>query len=97
MQSVCPSVIIVISVKIARSQVLGICACCKHNESVDMDEKLASTCFKLLKWLTSATDRISVKHAYGISTTPTLLACADATAHARAQLSSHNNSSAVVL
>ena len=29
-------VIIVVSTKIARSQVLGICACCKHNESVDI-------------------------------------------------------------
>ena len=41
-QSVCPSVVVV-GMKIA---VLGICACCKHNQSV---EKLVSMCFKLLK------------------------------------------------
>ena len=46
-QSVCLSVIVV-GTKIARSQVLGICACCKHNELVDICEKLVSVCFKLL-------------------------------------------------
>ena len=44
-QSVCPSVVVVVVVvvgtKIARSRVLGICACCKHNQSVDVREKLA--------------------------------------------------------
>ena len=51
-QLVCPSIVIVIVVvgtKIARSQVLGTCACCKHNESVDIGEKLISTRFELLK------------------------------------------------
>ena len=50
-QSVCPSVVVVVGTKIARSRVLGICACYKHNESVDIDEKLVSTRFELLKWL----------------------------------------------
>ena len=53
-QLVCPSVVVG-SRKIARSQVL-VCAYCKHNELVDIGEKLVSTCFKLLKWLTSATN-----------------------------------------
>ena len=38
-QSVYPSVVIVVVVvgtKIARSRVLGVCACCKHNQSVDI-------------------------------------------------------------
>ena len=51
-QSVCPSVVVVIVVvgtKIARSRVLGICASCKDNQSVDIGEKLACTHFKLLK------------------------------------------------
>ena len=39
-----------------------------------------------LKWLTSATNHaFSVQHACGLSTTPTRLACADATVHAQAQ------------
>ena len=50
-QSVCSSVIIVVVVvvigmKIARSRVL---ACCKHNQLVDISEKLVCTHFKLLK------------------------------------------------
>ena len=77
-QSVYPSV--VIGTKIATSLVLGICACCKRNESV---EKLVSTSFKLLKYFTSAA--FSVQHACGLSTTPTLLVCADGTAHTRVQ------------
>ena len=78
---VCLSSVVV--TKIARSRVLGICACCKHNESVDIGEKLVSVCFKVLKWLTSATNRaFCVLHACGLPTTPTLLACGDATAHA---------------
>ena len=52
-QSVCPSVVIIVVVvvctKIARSRVLGVCACCKHNQSVDIGEKLVCTGFKLLK------------------------------------------------
>ena len=40
-QSVCMSVVVVVVVvgtKIARSRVLGVCACCKHNISVDIGE-----------------------------------------------------------
>ena len=49
-QSVCPSVVVVVvGTKIAISRVLGVCACCKHNQSVDIDEKLVCTGFKLLK------------------------------------------------
>ena len=50
-QSVCPSVVVVVVVgtKIARSRVLGVCACCKHNQSVDIGEKLVYTCFESLK------------------------------------------------
>ena len=52
-QSVCPSVIVVVVVvvgtKIARSQVLGVCAYCKHNQSVDIGEKLVYAGFELLK------------------------------------------------
>ena len=81
-QSVCPSVVGGSGTKIARSQVLGICACCNHNQLVDIGEKLASTCFDLLKkTLTSTTNSVfSVQHACGLSTTPTPLGCA--TAHA---------------
>ena len=48
-QSVCPSVVVVVVVgtKIARSRILGICAYYKHNQSVDIDEKLVCTCFEL--------------------------------------------------
>ena len=51
-QLVCPSVVVVIVIvgtKIARSRVLGVCACIKHNQSVDIGEKLVCTGFKLLK------------------------------------------------
>ena len=53
-QSVCPSVVVVVVVvvigtKIARSQVLGICAYCKHNQSVDIGQTLVYTGFELLK------------------------------------------------
>ena len=53
-QSVCMSVVVVVVVvvvgtKIARSRVLGICACCKHNQSIDIGEKLVCTRFELLK------------------------------------------------
>ena len=55
-QSVCPSfivvvvvvVVVVVGTKIARSRVLGICMCCKHNKLVDICEKLVSVHFKLL-------------------------------------------------
>ena len=43
-----PSVIVV-GTKIARSRVLGICACCKHKQSVDIGEKLVYMRFELLK------------------------------------------------
>ena len=33
-------IVIVISTKIARCQVLGICACCKYSQSIDIVEKL---------------------------------------------------------
>ena len=46
-QSVCPSV--VVATKIARSQVLGIWATPKHNEPVDIGEKLAAVCFELFE------------------------------------------------
>ena len=43
---------------------------------------------------------ISIQHACGLSTTPTLLACADVTTHARVQCrkesSNHNNSTAIL-
>ena len=43
------SVVVVVGTKIARSRVLGICACYKHNQSVDIGEKLVYTRFELLK------------------------------------------------
>ena len=76
-QSVCLSVVvvIVISTKIARSRILGICASCKHNQSVDIGEKLVCTCLELLKRLTSAINRaFSAQHPCGLLTTPTPLA-----------------------
>ena len=99
-QFVCLSVVnvvIVIGTKIARSQVLGICACFKHNESIDIDKKWflhASNCWK---WPTRATkSAFSLQHACGLLITPALLACTDATAHAQAQCrkgsSSHSSS-----
>ena len=49
-QSVCPSVVVVVVVvvgtKIARSRVLGVCAWCKHNQSIDIGEKLVCMGFK---------------------------------------------------
>ena len=41
-------VVVIVGTKIARSRDLGICVCCKHNESVDICEKLVSVCFELL-------------------------------------------------
>ena len=38
----------VVTMKIARFGVLGICACCNHNESVDIGKKLVSVGFELL-------------------------------------------------
>ena len=50
-QSVCPSVVVVVVVgtKIAIYRVLGVCACYKHIQSIDIDEKLVCTGFELLK------------------------------------------------
>ena len=60
--------------KIARSQVLGICMCCNYHELVDISEKLASVNFELLNMATSATNRaFSIQHACGLLTTPTEL------------------------
>ena len=47
-QSVCLSVVVVVGTKIARSHVLGICACRKHNQLVDIGEELVCTRFELL-------------------------------------------------
>ena len=41
--------VVVVGTKIARSRVLGIYACCKHNQSVDIGAKLVCTRFELLK------------------------------------------------
>ena len=50
-QSVCLSVVVVVVIgtKITRFRILGNYACCKHNQSVDIVEKLICTCFELLK------------------------------------------------
>ena len=42
-------VVVVISINIARSRVLGICACCKRNQSVDIGAKLVFMRIELLK------------------------------------------------
>ena len=42
-------VVVVVGTKIARSGVLGVCACYKHIQSIDIDEKLVCTGFELLK------------------------------------------------
>ena len=42
-------VVVVVGTKIARSHVLDIYACCKHNQSVDIGAKLVCTRFELLK------------------------------------------------
>ena len=48
-QSVCMSVVVVVvGTKIARSRVLGVCACYKHNQSVDIGEKMVCTSFEFL-------------------------------------------------
>ena len=50
-KSVCLSIVVVVVVgmEIPRSRVLGICMCCKHNQSVDIGKKLICMHFKLLK------------------------------------------------
>ena len=69
-------VVVVVGMEIPRSRVLlGICVCCKHNQLVDIGEKLIIRTLNCSKRLTSATNRaFSVQHACGLSTTPTLLA-----------------------
>ena len=47
-QSVCTSVVVV-GTKIARSRVLGVCVCYKHNQSIDIGEKIVCTRFEFLK------------------------------------------------
>ena len=42
-------VVVVVGTKIARSRVLGVYACCKHNQSIDIGEKLVCTGFEFLK------------------------------------------------
>ena len=42
-------IIVVVGRKIARSCILGICACYRHNQLVDIGEKLVCTRFELLK------------------------------------------------
>ena len=42
-------VVVVVGTKLARSCVLGICTCCKYNQSVDIGEKLVCMHFELLK------------------------------------------------
>ena len=74
-QSACLFVVVVIGTKIARSCVLGVYACCKHNQSVDISEKLVCTRLNCSKKLSSATNHaFSIQHACGLLTTPTLLA-----------------------
>ena len=41
-------IVVVVGTKITRFRDLGVCACWKHNESVDVCEKLLSVHFKLL-------------------------------------------------
>ena len=39
---------VVVVMKIGRSRVLGICACCNYHKLVDIGEKLVSVCFRSL-------------------------------------------------
>ena len=73
-----PSVVVV-GTKITRSHVLGICACYKHNQLVDIGGKLVVRASNCSKRFTSAKNyAFSVQYPCGLSITPTLLACADA-------------------
>ena len=40
--SVAVVVVVVVGTKITRYRILGICECCKHNQSVDIGEKVVS-------------------------------------------------------
>ena len=76
------SIVIVIVMKIARSRVLGICACytctCNYHELVDIGKNWFLCTSNCWTWLTSATNRaFSVQHACGLPATPT--PCADVT------------------
>ena len=42
-------VVVVVGKKIARSRVLGVYACYKHNQSIDIGEKLVCMGFELIK------------------------------------------------
>ena len=65
-----------VSTETPKSRVLGIYVCCKHNQSVDIGEKLACTRLEFLKKAYQCYKLcISVQHACGISTTPTFLVC----------------------
>ena len=78
--------VVIVGMKIAGSRVLGIYVCCKHDQSIDIGERLVIRVSNCSKWCTRATNcAFSVQHACGLLTTPTLLACADTTAHAQAQ------------
>ena len=67
-------VVVLVGTKIARSQDLGICACCKHYESVDIGEKLVFVYFELLNMAHQRYKScIFGKHACGLPTAPTLI------------------------
>ena len=75
-ESVCPSVVVVVVVvvgtKITRSQVLGVCAFCKHNQSVDIGEKVVCSYTLQISQKGLLVNRaFSVQYACGLSTTPT--------------------------
>ena len=42
-------VVVVVGTKIARSRVLGVCVCYKHNQAIDIGEKMVRTRFEFLK------------------------------------------------
>ena len=72
-QSVCPSIVVVVGTKIAISRLLGICACYKHNQSIDIGERWFICASNCSKRLTSAINGVfSVQYACGLSTTPTI-------------------------
>ena len=77
--------VVVVLTKIARSRVLGACACCKHKQSIDIGGKTGLYALRIFsKRLTSAINSaFSVQHACGLLTTSTF--CIIATAHAQAR------------
>ena len=56
-------VVVVVGMKIASSRDLGVCACCKHSELVNIGEKLLSVLIELL--IASY-----IQHACGLLTAP---------------------------